>query len=397
MPPTDPEPPAYSSADYRAILDTIPTLVWLARPDGRIEYANRRCQEYAGLPIEGLLEDAWRYSVHPEDLPQTLARWEASVLSGDPHRAVFRLRRHDGVFRWFDVAGELHRDGDGRGTRWYGTCTDIDDRFRLEERERQAQRMDALGRLAGGVAEDFRELLATVDRATADALSTLDEHHPARPQIGAARHATEEAGAVVRQLLAFGRRQVLRRRAFDLNALVADHSSLLRRLAGPGVDVVLTAAPSLPACMADPDQLGVVLITLAANARDAMNGGGRLTVGTRAIHIVKENQADGWDARPGPYVVLTVSDTGPGMTDEERRRLFEPFAAAVPGRSATPLGLAQVYGIVTQSGGHVAVDGGPSRGTTVRVYLPAVGSGLPPPTKPARTADGVRAGRAGTA
>ena len=237
---------------------------------------------------------------------------------------------------------------------------DVTDQKRLEEQLRLAQRMEAVGRLAGGVAHDFNNLLTVISGYTDLALRELDGSDPVRNFIVEVRKAGERASRLTRQLLAFSRRQILEPRVLDLNEVVAELSMMLRRLIGEDVELLLTLDPAIARVRADPGQIEQVIANLAVNARDAMPEGGTLTIETRRV------ERDGAEC-----VLLAVTDTGVGMDEETRAHAFEPFFTTKEVGKGTGLGLATVYGIVVQSGGAIELEAKPGSGTAVRLYLPA--------------------------
>jgi PAS domain S-box-containing protein len=265
------------------------------------------------------------------------------------------------------------RDAAGAVVGVLGVYQDVTEARRLEEQCRQAQKMEAVGRLAGGVAHDFNNLLTVINGYSELLLAPLPKDDPGRPLLEQVHKAGVRAAELTRQLLAYGRKQILRPQVLDLGALVADLGAMLQRLIGEDVELTLDPAPAR--VVADPGQLGQVVMNLTVNARDAMPTGGRLAVGTRAVTLGPGVAHDGADVRAGRYVLLTVSDTGCGMTPEVRQHIFEPFFTTKGVGEGTGLGLATVYGIVKQSGGHIAVESEPGRGTTFRIYLPAAPAG----------------------
>jgi PAS domain S-box-containing protein len=245
------------------------------------------------------------------------------------------------------------------------------ERRRLEEQLRQAQKMDAVGRLAGGVAHDFNNLLSVILGFTDFAAAALPPEAPGRDNLEEVKKAANRAVALVRQLLAFSRRQVLTPKVLDVAGVILDLERILRGVAGEQIDIQLSLAPDLGRVKVDPGQLEQVLVNLAMNARDAMPDGGRLRIATANVDLDASRIPAGFDARPGAFVAITVQDTGVGMTDEVASRAFEPFFTTKSSvGSASGLGLASVYGIVTQSGGVVRFETAPGRGTTFEVYLP---------------------------
>jgi len=249
---------------------------------------------------------------------------------------------------------------------------DITERKRLEEQLREAQKMEAVGRLAGGVAHDFNNLL-TVMGGYAELL--LEQLEPADPRREAAREilqASQKAASLARQLLAFGRRQVLQPRIVSLNDLVLGTYRLLRRAIGEHIEVELALSPHAGNVRADPTQIEQVLLNLALNARDAMPEGGRLTITTASVDLTAGTIGAGEPIPAGPFVLLSVADTGCGMDEVTRNRIFEPFFTTKPPGHGAGLGLAVVYGIVRQHGGAIEVESAPGKGTTFRVYLPRV-------------------------
>jgi two-component system, cell cycle sensor histidine kinase and response regulator CckA len=243
-----------------------------------------------------------------------------------------------------------------------------DTKLRQHEAQlRQAQKMEAVGRLAGGVAHDFNNILSVVLGTSGVILQDLDPEAPMRSEIEEIRRAGERAGELTRQLLAFSRQQMLEPRVVDLNGIVAGLEKMLRRLIGDDVALSVLAAPAVAAVLADPSQLEQVIVNLVVNARDAMPGGGALAI---EIANVELDGSPHGGVAPGPYVALKVTDTGHGMDAATRSRIFEPFFTTKEQGRGTGLGLSSVYGIVTQSGGHVVVRSAPGAGTTFTLNFP---------------------------
>jgi nitrogen-specific signal transduction histidine kinase/FixJ family two-component response regulator len=248
--------------------------------------------------------------------------------------------------------------------------SDVTERKRLEEQLRQSQKMEAVGRLAGGVAHDFNNLLMVMSGAADLALEALPEGHPTRAELVEITDAAQRGASLTRQLLVFSRRQVIEPRFLDVNAVIGNVRGMLQRLVGEDVHIVQITDAAPASVLADGGQLEQILMNLAANARDAMPRGGTLTIKTARVTISDGDERPSPGVPPGTYVEFTVSDTGVGMDADVKAHLFEPFFTTKPTGEGTGLGLAAVYGIVQQSGGHIVVSSEPGRGTTVTILLP---------------------------
>jgi two-component system cell cycle sensor histidine kinase/response regulator CckA len=268
---------------------------------------------------------------------------------------------------WFNTP--LMTD-DGRFDGLFCLAQDVTERRRLEEQLRQAQKMEAVGQLAGGVAHDFNNLLTVINGFAEMLEGDPAVPGPAREMVRQVHRAGDRAAALTRLLLTFSRKQVLEPRVLDLNELVRETARMLRRLLPADIDLAADLAAGLGRIKADPGQVEQVLMNLVVNARDAMPAGGKLTVGTRDVELGEEYARGHLGVRPGAYVRLSVTDTGVGMDAATRARIFEPFFTTKPVGQGTGLGLSTVFGIVLQSGGHVEVYSEPGRGTTFKVYLP---------------------------
>jgi two-component system, cell cycle sensor histidine kinase and response regulator CckA len=230
--------------------------------------------------------------------------------------------------------------------------------------------MEAVGRLAGGVAHDFNNLLTAISGYCDLLLHRLPEYSTLRRDVDEIRRAGDRAASLTQQLLAFSRRQVLQPKVLDLNAVVTNMTQMLRRLIGEDIELSMSLCPDLGHVRADPGQIEQVIVNLAVNARDALPSGGRITVSTANVDILPRDASAHPDIRPGPHVLLSMEDTGLGMNQEVRSHLFEPFFTTKEKGKGTGLGLATVYGIVSQSGGHIRVESAPGRGSAFRIFLP---------------------------
>ena len=256
-----------------------------------------------------------------------------------------------------------------------GIARDISERKRLEEELWRSQRMDAIGRLAAGVAHDFSNTLTTIMGYCDLMAGRLEATDPRRLEIEEIKSAADRSSDLCRQLMAFSRRQVMEPRILDMSALLADMSKMLKKLVGEHVDVTITTGKNLGYVRADSAQIEQVLINLASNAREAMPRGGKLNIELANVDLDEAYARTHLDARPGPYVMIAVSDTGGGIDPALRSQIFEPFISSDSSGKHAGLGLSSVYGIVKQSNGHIWLDSEPGRGATFRVYLPRVERG----------------------
>jgi PAS domain S-box-containing protein len=318
--------------------------------------------------------DGWSTLVHPEDRQDVVDYVRHEVFGKQkPFDREYRIvSQSDGRTRWVHGLGELHRNASGRVITMVGTIQDITEQKHFEAQLHQAQKMESIGRLAGGVAHDFNNLLTVINGYSDLMLSRIAESDPLRPHLLSVRKAGERASALTQQLLAFSRRQILQPQVINLNDVVVESESMLLRLIEENIQFVTVLAPSLGTVSADPTQMSQILLNLVVNARDAMPHGGLLRVETANTRPGSHEMEESGEVRLGNYVMLEISDSGAGMDENTRRHLFEPFFTTKGPGKGTGLGLAMVYGIVKQSGGVIRVESAPGMGTTVRIYLPRV-------------------------
>ena len=343
-----------------------------------------------GQPVGGYEEFLAR--VHPEDRQFVSDSVSGAMRGGGALDYEFRILLPDGRVRWIADQGRVERDESGRPRYLTGVCMDVTDRRVAEERMRQSHRMESVGRLAGGVAHEANNQMSVVIGAADFILRRPDVPEAVRMDVEHIRKAAERTSSVTAQLLAFSRRQILQPVVLDLPGLVTRWERVLRRVMGEDCSVIVEAREGLAPVRADPGQLEQALLNLALNARDAMPRGGTLTVDVFPAVLADDYLArrPGINIRPGRYVVLAVSDTGHGMDRQTLSHAFEPFFTTKGVGHGTGLGLSTVYGIVKQSDGYVWAYSEPGRGSTFKLYLPAVEHAAPSagPAAPASTRPG---------
>jgi len=400
-----------SEERFRTLAESIPQLVWRSRNSGQRTWGSPQWTAYSGLSDEDSHGEGWLAAIHPDDRAAAIAAWEIADKSG-VFSAEYRIRRAaDGVYRWFQSGASPVRDAAGQIVEWFGTSTDIDDRVRArevlarsreelealvaartadlaraldalrdeaaersraEEALRQSQKMDAVGRLTGGLAHDFNNMLQGIAGSVEVARRRLNEGRTTEAArfLETIRTAVDRAAGLTHRLLAFARRQRLEPQPVDPDGLVAGMAELLRRTMGPGIRVELNLRDGAWWVLCDPNELESALLNLCINARDAMAEGGLLAISTEDEHISSASGAGQEEVKPGNYVAIIVADTGAGMPPDVLAQAVEPFFTTKPLGQGTGLGLSQVYGFVRQSGGFVQLESAPGVGTTVRLMLP---------------------------
>jgi two-component system cell cycle sensor histidine kinase/response regulator CckA len=340
--------------------------------DVPILYVNAGFEAITGYTAAEVVGGNCRFLQGPETDAATARTIREAVTTGQSCAVEILNYRKDRTPFWNALSINPVRDVDGMVTHFVGVLDDITERRRMGDQLRQSQKMEAVGRLAGGVAHDFNNLL-TIICGYADLLRMRSHLHDAeRDMLNEIAAAGERASALTRQLLGFSRQTLLQPRVVDVNAVVIDTSRLLGRLLGEDIALTTLLAPDLPPVKVDPGQLGQIMMNLAVNARDAMPRGGQLTVETTRASLDKQTVTFPPGGVAGPHVLLAISDTGTGMTPDVQGRIFEPFFTTKEADRGTGLGLSVVFGIVQQSGGRIHVYSEPGRGTTVKVYLPVV-------------------------
>jgi PAS domain S-box-containing protein len=351
-----------------------------AVPLGDDIYFSERWADILGYTLADMPEPegvvAWiEEQIHPDDLPvvrSTYAQFIAGRL--ERYAGEFRMRHNEGA--WIDVAGfakAVKRGADSRAMHVVGVMLDLSERRRLEAQLQQAQKMEAVGRLAGGVAHDFNNLLTVIFSFGNFVLDELRDGEPVHDDMQEVLKAAKRAERLTSQLLAFSRRKPVSPKVLSINTLVGEMDRMLRRLVGEDVDVSTRLSDHLWNVRIDPGSLEQVVVNLAVNARDAMLEGGKLTIETDNADIDEEySAAHGSKVPEGQYVVLAISDDGVGMDAATQARIFEPFFTTKGSGKGTGLGLSTCYGIVKQAGGYIWVYSEPGRGTTFRIYLPRV-------------------------
>jgi PAS domain S-box-containing protein len=371
------------AADFQALIENAADIVGVIGTDGLILYESPSVERILGFRPEQMVGRPALNFVHPDDRERCAKILTAATeKTGTPRSIEYRCRHVDGSWRHLEATVQ-HRPRRAVGGGVVINARDVTGRREAEEelREteeklRESRKMEAVGRLAGGIAHDFNNLLTAIKGNTELVLMDMPDGNPGRNDLEEVLKAANRAALLTSQLLAFSRKQVLEPAILDLNAVVRSAGGMLRRLLGEDTILITALDTSLGRIEADRSQVEQILVNLAANARDAMPAGGRLVIETANADLDEEFVQSHPTAHPGRYVMISVSDTGTGMTQDVQQQIFEPFFTTKETGKGTGLGLSTVYGIVKQSGGYVWSDSEVGTGSTFRVYLPRVDDAL---------------------
>ena len=367
-------------------LDAIDDMVVILHPDHTLAHVNRAMRNLLGTDklIGRSCHDVFRDKIHTLANPADLEVF----TTGAPVRLEVREPGLGG--RWLHLNAYPDKDDAGNVRQVVVIVRDITKHKLLEEQLRHAQKMETVGRLAGGVAHDFNNLLTTINGHSELAHSRLDRDDPLQEQISEIRKAGERAASLVSQLLAFSRKQMRRPEPVDLKELINNMPNVLAPILGDAIRLKIHVPSDLGRVRADPGQIRQIITNLAANSRDAMPSGGDLTITTANVNRTEPFNRPAFQTKPGPYVAITVRDTGVGMDETTRAHLFEPFYTTKDSGRGAGLGLATVYAIVKQSGGHIDVESEPPKGAVVTVYLPRIMEAEDMPADPTTHTDPLR-------
>lgn len=368
---------AESELRYRALADSGEALIWTSGLDKMCDYFNQPWLTFTGRSLQQELGNGWTEGVHPEDFERCLQTYNTAFDKRVKFSMEYRLRHASGEYRWLHDNGTPRFDNGGNFLGYIGHCLEITERKRAEEEQKklqaqlnQAQRMECIGQLAGGVAHDYNNMLSVIlgysEMAKEKVLPGDPLHQDLKEIIDAARRSAE----ITRQLLAFARKQTICPVVLDLNETIEGILKMLRRLIGEDITLAWLPGAELWNVEMDTTQIDQVLANLCVNARDAIAGVGKITIETKNVTFDKAHCVDHFGLVPGDFTLLAVSDNGSGMDEEILDHIFEPFFTTKGAGEGTGLGLATVYGIVQQNKGFIQVHSEPGKGTTFELYIP---------------------------
>jgi two-component system cell cycle sensor histidine kinase/response regulator CckA len=370
-----------SEERYRDLIENAHDMIYTHDLDGNYTSMNAAVEYIAGYTPEDVLSMNIRDIIMPDELPRVNEMISRKLQGGRVTNYELNIRAKDGRTITVEVNTRIvYRDGEPVGIQ--GIARDITGRKNLEEQLLQAQKLESVGRLAGGIAHDFNNMLTAINGYSDLALRRVGVDGTIRGYLEEIKKAGERSALLTNQLLAFSRRQILHPQMITVNDVINDTMNMLKRMIGEDIDLVTHLKPTAGSIKFDPGQLGQVLMNLAVNARDAMPDGGKLTIETSNIFIDPNYASTHVGLLPGAYVLLSVSDTGTGMSSEVQEQIFEPFFTTKAVGKGTGLGLATVYGIVRQSGGGIFVYSEPGHGTTFKIYIPRVADEHPAEEEP---------------
>jgi two-component system cell cycle sensor histidine kinase/response regulator CckA len=369
-----------SEEKYRLLVNQVPAVVFKAYLDWSFDCFDDKIEKVTGYPKEDFNSRrlTWLDLIFPEDIEPTRKLFYEALGTNRSYVAEHRIRKKTGEVCWIQARIQIISNGGGKEDYISGVFFDITARKKLEDQLAQAQKMEAVGLLAGGLAHDFNNLLTAIMGYSEIMMLDLPEEDPLHRHAEEILKAAEHGASLTNKLLAFSRKQILQPRVIDLNVIVTDMDKMLRRLIGEDLDLITHCAERLGLVKADPGQIEQILMNLAVNARDAMPHGGKLTIETSDAFLDESYAQVHVGVSPGPYVMIAVTDNGLGMDAEMLSHIFEPFFTTKESGKGTGLGLAMVYGIVKQSGGHIWVYSEPGQGTTFKIYFPRVAEDLAP-------------------
>jgi PAS domain S-box-containing protein len=368
-----------SEEKFRQLANNITDVFWMTSPDLKeMHYISPGYELIWGRSMQSLYDNPhqWVDAILPAEREHAFATFGMLMANAPTVSIEYQINRPDGSIRWIHDRGFQVRDSAGNLVRLAGIASDITERKRFEAKSFQSQKMETVGKLAGGFAHEFNSILTAIIGQSELLLVDLPVESPLAKNAMEINMAAGRGATLTRQLLAYGRKQILQPEVLDLNSILTGMESGLRHLMGHNQDIRIVPATGLKLVKADAGQIEQVVLNIAMNAADAMPNGGKLTLETANVSFDQDSVERFPELKPGEYVMLAITDTGPGMTEEIKTRIFEPFFSTKEVGQGTGLGLSACYGIVKQSGGHISVYSEPGRGTTIKIYLPQME--LPP-------------------